>query len=136
MGGDDEIDGVGLVSVGELFAEVGDGFGIAEELPSAENGGEVVELGDGFGESVDGGGDWIAGIEHGIEVGDRVLILGEGVDDGVEDELAAAASYEPVVGECDFEGGSQWRSGLGGVVYHVGRQNLLRAETRCWRRIA
>ncbi len=36
VGGDDEVDGGGLVMPGELLAQVSDRVGIPEELPAAE----------------------------------------------------------------------------------------------------
>lgn len=56
-------------------------------------------------DGVDGGGDGIAGIEHGVELGDGVSRVAVGVEemggDGVQDELAASAGDEPVVCEGD-----------------------------------
>lgn len=48
-----------------------------------------------------------------------MLIIEECVDDGIEDQFAASASYEPVVGEGDPKQGLGL--GLGRGVYHVGR---------------
>ena len=45
-----------------------------------------------------------------------MLIVEDGVDDGIEDEFAATATDEPVVGQRDAEGG-----GLGRWVYHLWR---------------
>lgn len=122
MGGDDEIDRRFGVIARELAREGADGAGVAEEEPSAEGGGVFVEFGDGFGQRVDGVGDGFARVEHAIDAGDAVLVLVDGVDDGIEDELAAASAHEPVVGESDVERLVARRDGWGWcwVVYHLG----------------
>jgi len=114
VGGDDEVDGVGLVMFGELLAQVSDGVGIPEEQPAAEGGREAIEWRDGFVEAVDGGGDGGACVEHAIEGRDCVLVIEEGVDDGIEDELASSSSHEPIMGQ----GNAQVRW-FGGLVYHL-----------------
>ncbi len=62
-----------------------------------------------------------------------MLVFEQRVDDGIENELAAASADEPVVGEGDIELRALSSGfGLGGGVYHV--LKLVRAGARCWRR--
>ncbi len=57
-----------------------------------------------------------------------MLIGQDGVDDGVEDELAASACDEPVVGQGDAQ---VWL--LGGWVYHLVRGMGMDLERVLWR---
>ena len=88
-------------------------MGIAKEEPSAEFGREGVERGNSLWKLVDARGDRDRRIEHGVEIGDCVLRLIEGVDDGIEDKLATTTGNEPVMGKCDPVGG-------GGICCFVG----------------
>jgi len=60
-----------------------------------------------------------------------VWALLDGFDDGIEDEFAAAASYEPIVGQGDAESG-----GMGRWVYHdastVSRGSRVIMECESW----
>lgn len=99
--GDEEVDGLELMAGVEFAGELLDCFGVAGEEPTAERFWEMVERRSGAGDGVDGGGDWVARIEHGVELGDSVVGVEEMGGDGVEDEFASTTGDEPVVGEGD-----------------------------------